>query len=57
VIKIAGVAATVKFAGLVSPGEYQLNVVVPPTTPPGTHVITAAMNGITTQGNARIDVE
>ena len=29
VIKIAGVTATVIFAGLISPGEFQINVVVP----------------------------
>ena len=33
VVKIGGVTATVQFAGLVSPGEFQFNVVVPPNCP------------------------
>jgi uncharacterized protein (TIGR03437 family) len=57
VIKIAGAEATVKFAGLVLPGEYQFNVVVPPATPDGNHIVTATLNGITTQGNAQIAVQ
>jgi uncharacterized protein (TIGR03437 family) len=57
VIKIGGAAATVAFAGLVLPGEYQFNVVVPPTTPDGNQTITATLNGISTQGNAQIAVQ
>jgi uncharacterized protein (TIGR03437 family) len=56
-IRIAGVAAPVKFAGLVSPGEYQFNVVVPATIPDGNHIVTATLNGIATQGNAMIAVQ
>jgi uncharacterized protein (TIGR03437 family) len=56
-IKIGGVPATVTFAGLVLPGEYQFNVVVPLATPDGNHIVTATLNGITTQGNAMIAVQ
>jgi uncharacterized protein (TIGR03437 family) len=57
VIKIGGTAAMVTFAGLVLPGEYQFNVVVPPTTPDGNQSVTATLNGISTQSNARIAVQ
>jgi uncharacterized protein (TIGR03437 family) len=57
VVKIAGTAAMVTFAGLVLPGEYQFNVVVPATTLDGNQTVTATLNGISTQGNARIAVQ
>jgi uncharacterized protein (TIGR03437 family) len=57
VIKIGGTAAMVTFAGLVLPGEYQFNVVVPATTPDGNQPVTATLNGISTQTNARITVQ
>jgi uncharacterized protein (TIGR03437 family) len=57
VVQIGGTAAMVNFAGLVSPGEYQFNVVVPADTPAGSQTITATLNGITTQGRAMISVE
>jgi uncharacterized protein (TIGR03437 family) len=57
VVHIGGIAATVAFAGLVSPGEYQFNVVVPPTTPDGNQTIAATLTGIATQGNAMIAVQ
>ena len=41
VIKIGGVAATVQFAGLVAPGEFQFNVVVPSSLANGDQTITA----------------
>jgi uncharacterized protein (TIGR03437 family) len=45
VITIGGVAATVSFAGLVAPGEFQFNVEVPAAAPSGDNAITAAYNG------------
>jgi uncharacterized protein (TIGR03437 family) len=48
VIKIGGVTATVAFAGLVAPGQFQFNVVVPATVPGGDEPITATYNGVTT---------
>jgi uncharacterized protein (TIGR03437 family) len=56
-IQIGGIPAMVMFAGLVSAGEYQFNVVVPPTTPDGNQTIAATLNGVTTQGNALIAVQ
>lgn len=44
-ISIGGIAATVSFAGLVAPGEFQFNVVVPAGVPSGDNAITATYNG------------
>jgi uncharacterized protein (TIGR03437 family) len=55
-IHIGGIPATVTFAGLVAPGEYQFNVVVPLTTPDGNQPVAATLNGIPTQSNAMIAV-
>jgi len=54
-VKIGGMAATVQFAGLVFPGEYQLNVVVPAGLN-GDVPITATYNGQTTQGGTMITI-
>jgi uncharacterized protein (TIGR03437 family) len=48
VVKIGANAATVQFAGLVSPGQFQFNVVVPLNTPDGDQPITASYGGLTT---------
>jgi uncharacterized protein (TIGR03437 family) len=48
-VTIGGVKATVQFAGLVAPGEYQFNVVVPSTLAKGDQPITASYNGQSTQ--------
>ena len=57
VITIGGVAATVTFAGLVAPGEFQFNVVVPPTLANGDQPTTAMYNGLTTQAGTLITVQ
>lgn len=57
VIKIGGIAATVQFAGLVAPGEYQFNVVVPPGITDGGQPITATYNGLTTQSGTLITIQ
>ncbi len=57
VIKIGGVAAQVNFAGLVSPGEFQFNVVVPASLADGDQPITATYNGFTTQAGTLITVQ
>src|SRR6202040_4020396 len=49
VVKIGGVTAAVQFAGLVAPGEFQFNVVVPSNTPDGDQPIAATYNGVATQ--------
>jgi uncharacterized protein (TIGR03437 family) len=56
-VKIGGVNATVVYAGLVSPGQFQFNVVVPQGLTSGYQTISAALNGVTTQGNALIAVQ
>jgi uncharacterized protein (TIGR03437 family) len=55
-VQIGGVPATVQFAGLVSPGLYQLNVVVPANVPDGDQFITATYSGATTQTGALVAV-
>jgi uncharacterized protein (TIGR03437 family) len=57
VITIGGVAATVTFAGLVSPGEFQFNVVVPPSLANGDQPTMAMYKGLTTQAGTLITVQ
>ena len=57
VITIGGVAATVTFAGLVSPGEFQFNVVVPSSLANGDQPTVAMYNGLTTQAGTLITVQ
>jgi uncharacterized protein (TIGR03437 family) len=57
VITIGGVAATVTFAGLVSPGEFQFNVVVPASLANGDQPTIAMYNGLTTQAGTLITVQ
>ena len=56
-VTIGGATATVKFAGLVAPGEFQFNVVVPTGIPNGDNPIVATYNGASTQTTAVITVE
>ena len=46
---IGGIAATVEFAGLVAPGEFQFNVIVPSSLANGDQPVTVTYNGFTTQ--------
>jgi uncharacterized protein (TIGR03437 family) len=55
-ITIGGVAATVGFAGLVAPGEFQFNVVVPASLANGDQPIVAAYSGLSTQAGTLITV-
>jgi uncharacterized protein (TIGR03437 family) len=57
VIKIGGVNATVQFAGLVEPGQYQFNVVVPLGLADGDQPLTATYNGSATQAGTSITVQ
>ena len=57
VIRIGGVNATVLFAGLVAPGEFQINLTVPPSLADGDHPIMAAINGVSTQAGVLITVQ
>jgi uncharacterized protein (TIGR03437 family) len=56
VIDIGGIAATVAFAGLVAPGEFQFNVVVPSSLANGDQPVTAMYNGLTTQAGTLLTV-
>jgi uncharacterized protein (TIGR03437 family) len=55
-LKIGGIAATVTFAGLIGPGEFQFNVVVPASLADGDQPIAATYNGLTTQSGTLITV-
>ena len=55
-VKIGGITATVQFAGLVFPGEYQFNVVIPPNASGGDQLIAATFNGATTQAGTTITI-
>ena len=53
---IGGVPATVSFAGLVAPGEYQFNITVP-AVPSGDNLVVLKVNGLTSQANAYLTVQ
>lgn len=44
-VTIGGIAATVQFAGLVFPGEFQFNIIVPSNAPSGDNALVATYNG------------
>ena len=48
-VTIGGVSATVTYAGLVSPGLFQFNIVIPKNAPAGDEPMVATYNGATTQ--------
>ena len=56
-VTIGGIPATVTFAGLVFPGEFQLNVMIPPNAPDGDLALTAAYNGASTQSGVLLTVQ
>jgi uncharacterized protein (TIGR03437 family) len=55
-IQMGGVTATVQFAGLVAPGEFQFNVVVPASLTNGDQPITATYASGTTQAGSLISI-
>lgn len=57
VVKIGGVAATVQFAGLVAPGQYQFNVAVPANLADGDQAIVATYNNQSTQSGTLIAIQ
>jgi uncharacterized protein (TIGR03437 family) len=56
-IQIGGIGASVLFAGLVAPGEFQFNVVVPSSLADGDQPILATYNGFATQAGTLITVQ
>jgi uncharacterized protein (TIGR03437 family) len=57
VIKIGGTTAAVQFAGLIFPGEFQFNVVVPAAIADGDQPITATYNGGATQAGTLLAIQ
>ena len=57
VIQVGGATATLTFAGVVSPGLCQFNLVVPANAAIGDNMVTAAYAGLTTPAGARITVQ
>jgi uncharacterized protein (TIGR03437 family) len=55
-IQIGGVPASVQFAGLVAPGEFQFNVVIPGSLANGDQSITATYGEASTQSGALITI-
>ena len=55
-VAIGGVAASVQFAGLVAPGEFQFNVIVPAGLSNGDQPILATYNGASTQAGTLLTV-
>ncbi len=56
VILIGGAPATVTFAGLISPGLYQINVTIPAGLPPGDAAVIATLSNGETQPGAYITI-
>jgi uncharacterized protein (TIGR03437 family) len=56
-VHIGGLNATIAYAGLVGPGLYQFNVVVPQPLPNGDASVTAQMQGLITQANLLLTVQ
>jgi uncharacterized protein (TIGR03437 family) len=57
VIKIGGMTATVQFAGLISPGLFQFNVVVPTSLSDGDQPMTATISGTSAQAGTLITIQ
>ncbi len=55
-VTIGGVPATVQFAGITFPGEYQINLVVP-QVPNGDQPILATIGGMSTQSGISITIQ
>ena len=55
-ITIAGRNAIVQFAGLISPGLFQFNVIVPDSAPQGDQIVKAVYSGAVTQPGALLTI-
>ena len=56
IVTIDEISAAVKYAGLISPGLYQLNVVVPPLAANGDNQVIATNGGVSSPADAMIPV-
>jgi uncharacterized protein (TIGR03437 family) len=56
-ITIGGLPCQVNFAGLVAPGQFQFNVVVPAAAPDGDNALSAAYNGSVTHPGVFVTVQ
>lgn len=56
-ITIGGAGAQVVFAGVISPGLYQFNVIVPSGLPSGGASLTATLNGQSTQNGVLLQIQ
>ena len=56
-ITIGGAPATVQFAGLISPGLFQFNVVVPASATAGDNAVAATYNGASSQAGTLLTVQ
>jgi len=57
IISIANNPVTVTFAGLISPGLYQFNIVVPPGTPSGNDYISISYDGVVSALGPQITIQ
>jgi uncharacterized protein (TIGR03437 family) len=57
VITIGGTQATVAYAGVISPGLYQFNVVIPPNAANGDNIVTCSYGALSTPGGDLITVQ
>jgi len=57
VVTIGGIPAQVIFAGLVAPGQFQFNVMVPLAAPNGDNALSATYNGFTTHAGVFVTVQ
>jgi len=55
-VTIGGTTATVQYAGLFSPGLYQINVVVPTNAANGDNQVIATYGGVSSRTGAMIPV-
>lgn len=55
-VTIGGMTANVAYAGLVSPGLYQINVTIP-NLPPGDASISASIGGVQTQSGVSVTIQ
>jgi uncharacterized protein (TIGR03437 family) len=55
-VRVGGIAAITQFAGIVSPGEYQFNIVVP-NAPDGDNAVSIQIGGSSSQSNAFLTIQ